>query len=791
VSFNLETVQYLSISGGFSHFCTGGIQSNVTVSAMSILSCLSVNMARNAFDGNVSSRAVSSYIEMLGAGTKTGLEMLASLYLNGEVLTPTSPVQVDIAYAVMLSSAATLMELQPVMHLHKDKQVRLVALTVRDEIINTLSSSTALGQVLAYLSTSPISMSLQTKSFLRELSQPTESVDISSENTKESKYGQWGRFVTPKRASQKLQEREAEKAKHANDAKGELGNNTANTDSASFCAVADVALSLLLVWGRHAEYMVISTGGQPQNSISQSPCNLLLSRAPPSSIENRSQPNVSNLSIIASYMSMNLEHLSSSALLASKLIKMCLRYSSVAAQCSSGVSGEQVLISSFPSAFSGCVSAISQALVSSLKKLYGESDDHFPQMEQMSVFTNINLETIALSVNQQPELARKILVGDEGSNGIKLVDEIVTSIESTVSLINAMNRKEQVDKRVLRLRCALANSCLEVISELWKTCRLGSLSDFHACGGIVKHLTTDNGKCPLVANLVVELARYSLFAILSQEDGNSLMDDITIESMDEKIILLDLLSKSLSFLTYETLARMQTSPEKGIGYIAELFQAGPMECWIFLLTSNQATSLAASAWADIKCSWSIESFCQACPSETSRDSYHLCSLDLALSVIRSASGDLHHNEAAMAVRRWNALNALTQAETLYAASWSQLFDVIITNAASSQPPKEVSTLTCSLIDGVLVALKSISETKMIAQSLLSAQDFVWTQSMKPLEELSSLLLSSLSARSRLEPNDSYESQEVLRMLGDIYESLSRVFVLTEMWSAGDVNMVRA
>jgi hypothetical protein len=29
------------------------------------------------------------------------------------------------------------------------------------------------------------------------------------------------------------------------------------------------------------------------------------------------------------------------------------------------------------------------------------------------------------------------------------------------------------------------------------------------------------------------------------------------------------------------------------------------------------------------------------------------------------------------------------------------------------------------------------------------------------------------------------------MLGDIYESLSRVFVLTEMWSAGDVNMVRA
>jgi hypothetical protein len=280
----------------------------------------------------------------------------------------------------------------------------------------------------------------------------------------------------------------------------------------------------------------------------------------------------------------------------------------------------------------------------------------------------------------------------------------------------------------------------------------------------------------MIANLVVELARSSLLAIVSQEEKNSMHDEVMIELITEKSILLDVLSRSLSFLTIETISRIQVHPEIGINLIAELIEVGPMECWSFLLSSNKTASLAASAWVEIKDGWNLDAFLQACPSEKNYFRPSSCSLDFALSLSKALSGD------SSSLKRWDALNVLAVAESACSMSLAVFFDAIIMNIASLRPAEEAVTLTLSLINGTLAALASISESKMISQSLLLPQDSMWCQKMDPLEEVTSLLLTAITVHNDVR-ECSHESQELLQMIGELYESSSRVFISTQFCSS--------
>eukprot|EP00804_Cyclotella_cryptica_P013309 CCRYP_019813-RB/>CCRYP_019813-RB protein AED:0.01 eAED:0.01 QI:366/1/1/1/1/1/3/407/2502 len=775
VSFHMETSGCFSSSdelakhatNGFSLFLRGGIHSNVTLSAMSIMSSLALMLTKNTLDTSVNSRATCAYIEMLRDGVKAGLDVLCSLFSSGEVLALSSLLQVDVSYAVMLSTSATLTEIRSLMYLHKDANVRCTALNVRNDIISTLASSTALGHVIAFLSTSPISMTLTKNSFLHKLTHSIESAVALCDKTNENNnYGAWGRFVTPKRASQKSLQREERRITPALNFCSESGTEAINGESLFLSSLAEIALSLLLVWGGHCGP---SSESPAENFIIQSPYTLLMSKASFSSEQNELPSNVSNLHVISRFL--NVENVTSLCILSAKVINLCLRHASIAAY---DAGGDQATLTAFTSAFARGVRIISTTLVLSLRKLFSRSNDFFVQMKQLSVLAVINLETVALSVSQS-NLTKSLLVGEKGSTEFQLIDQLVTSIESTVSLINTMNQNEHVDSRVLRLRCELTSSCLEVILELWKSCRVGSLSDYDACGGIVGHLTTNNANDLTIANVVVELARSSLLAIVSQEERHSMQDDVLIELIAEKSVLIDVLSRCLSFLTIETIARIQVNATIGIKFIAELIEAGPMECWCFLLNSNKTESLAASAWVDIRAGWNLDSFLQACPSEKNRGCPSTCSLDFALRLSRASSGE------SSSLKKWNALNVLAAAETSCSTSMAAFFDAITISIASLRPAQEVLTLTHSLITGVLAALASTSESKMISQTLLLPQDSMLCQRMEPLEELTSLLLTALTVNNDVR-DCSYESQEVLQMFGELFESSSRVFVSTQFRS---------
>ncbi|KAL7485925.1 hypothetical protein ACHAW6_011512 [Cyclotella cf. meneghiniana] len=769
--FSSSNAFRMHATSGFSSFLTGGMQSDLTLSAMSIMSSLALALTQNSFVTSFNSRATCAYIEMLRDGVIAGLDLLSSLFSSGEVLAPTSLVQADVSYAVMLSTLATLMGIRSVVYLHENENVRSTALSVRNDIIGTLSSSTALGQVIAFLSTSPISMPLPKKSFLRKLTHSIESSVVLRDNANESsKYGAWGRFVTPKRASQKSLQREERRFTPALDFCAERGIEAMNGESSFLFALAEIALSLLLVWGGHTEHIFLGPSDESpcENFIISSPYTLLMSKASSSSLQDKLQSNVSNLHVISRFL--NVENVTSLCILSAKVIKMSLRHATIAAQDSKR--GQSTLTAS-PSAFAHCLHNTSKMLFLSLRKLFSKSNNFFVQMKQLSVLAVVSLEAVTLSVSQ-PDIAKSLLVGERGSAEFQLVDELVTSIESTVSVINMMNQHEQVDSRVLRLRCALASSCIEPILELWKSCRIGCLSDYDAYGCIVAHLNNNDANRQMIANLVIELARSSLLAIVSQEEKNSMHDDVLVELITEKSILLDMLSRCLSFLTIETISRIQVNPEIGINFIAELIEAGPMECWSFLLSSNKTASLAASAWVEIKEGWTLDAFLQACPSEKNHD--HVCpsscSLDFALSLSKASSGDTS------SLKRWNALNVLAVAETACTTSLAVFFDAIIINMASLRPADEVVTLTNSLIHGVLAALSSISESKMMSQSLLLPQNSMWCQKMDPLEELTSLLLTALTVHNDVR-DCSHESQELLQMLGELYESSSRVFISTQ------------
>ena len=147
---------------GFAQFVVTGGGGEITLSAISILNSLSVNLTRNVFDSRVvsSSGVVLGLIETIGSGVMVALDVLSSLASSGEVTFPTSKIQIATAHAILSSVTASLISLKQVLYLHEDDNVRSLALSVRNDIVSTLSSSTPLGQVIAFLSSIPISLML-------------------------------------------------------------------------------------------------------------------------------------------------------------------------------------------------------------------------------------------------------------------------------------------------------------------------------------------------------------------------------------------------------------------------------------------------------------------------------------------------------------------------------------------------------------------------------------------------------------------------------------------------------
>jgi len=816
VEFQVETCNcFLPIStggfggggdkmSGFAQFVVTGGGGEITLSAISILNSLSVNLTRNVFDSRVvsSSGVVLGLIETIGSGVMVALDVLSSLASSGEVTFPTSKIQIATAHAILSSVTASLISLKQVLYLHEDDNVRSLALSVRNDIVSTLSSSTPLGQVIAFLSSIPISLMLmKSATSSRNLAAVIDSASAVQQDKKKqngSSYGPWGKFVTPKRASQ----RRATAAKKQGIPNTNMLDNLAEEEDGhlELYNVVSMALSLLLVWGENAEDIAatLSEESPDQNVLLQaSPCTLLLSKASPSSLVPQATTtitNVANLNLISHLVSNSDDVLvggakSDAALLSSKVVKMCLRHSTVASDPSIG-------LSTFRAALGGGQHMFN-VLLDAVEKLVGDDASAYSQgLGRVALLATTMLESVAVSASTQPDLAQSILLGGENKQDWRLVDKMVSIITSTGELMTK-SREDQVDERMLNLQSLLTCACLKVVSELWSSCRLTtckrrpSNSDgAHACESIVAHLTNKTSTTSLVANAVVELTRCSLLAIMSLEEKNSMQDEISTVLVNQKCILLDMLSLSLDIISIETVSRVQAKAQGGIKFIEDLYDSGPMDCWKVLLSSSDASASAASSWLTSftesvgrtgTANWNLASFSYANSAEKDTSSSSWCSVGLGASFARALDSD--SNNSASTFKSCNALQVLARSEASFSASWASFFEVVTANVYATLPSNEVYALTSTLVDCTLTALSSVSVSKMTAESLLSSQGLLESSDTKPVEELCSLLLYSLKVKQDV--GDSAESsgaKSVLEMIERLYESSNKLFVMTQLGS---------
>lgn len=768
---------------GLAPFVANGGDSEVTLAAMTILNCLSANLARNAFNQSiVSSDTVPRYVETIGCGVMVALDLLSSFVLSSEVSFPTSKVQVATTEAILASIVGTLVNLKQVGYLHENEEVRRLALVVRNDIINALSSSTPLGQIVAFLATVTISISiLKNASKSRELFRVMDSAATQHrENEKDGKYGAWRKFVTPKRKPVAL----------SNDV---LGTVQEDVDLELY-DVATVALSLLLLWGEHTDDLAESP--LDENRIKGSLCTLLLSKASSSALHPHdaiASLNVANLNLI-SRLAYNSDDIvmvkSNSAMLSARIIKMSLRYANHVDEHGGAAYRMNIESSAFRVALEGGRHMF-EVLLRILDRHASNdiSEGNVNGMEHQVLLATVILETVAASVSSHPDLARAFLLGGSGEDW-RLVDKIILCIASTSNIMNHSREDQGTgDDRLINLRCLLTCACLLVVSELWKSCRLtcnmNNSDSVHACGIITAYLTNmkKSVATSLVANHIVELTRCSLLAIMTLEEKNSLQE-LSTASVNQKCILLDLLSRSLAIIAIEIMCRVRTKSHGGIKFVEDLFDSGPMECWKALLTSGDADALAAASWLRFTrkvANWNIASFIRANPPEEGMASSSWCSF--GSSVIITEAIMIPRSESIKTFMHSNAIHALSQSTALFSASWATFFEIVTANVIDTRSDKEKYSLTNGLAECTLAALSSLTESKMVAASLLSSQGLIEIGGTKPFGELCTLLMYITARKDYISDYAQRTStQNVQNTIGRLYTVSNNLFVMTQLGS---------
>lgn len=761
-----------SISG-FSHFVTSS-DDEITLAAVTILNCLASKLMQNMFDPRVVPFGKVN-IETVGAGVMIALDVLSGFFSGGQVTFPTSKIQLAFVHAILSSVTTTLICLKQVIYLLEDDELKGLALTLRNDIISALSSSTALGQVISFFASAPVSLMItKTVSAKSDLSLAMDSAAVRYEDNKhDSKYGSWGKFVTPKRASQRASASRAQEksAEHPNDL---LGNKKEIVDS-EWNDLGLMTLSLILVWGQHSED--IAKNLPDQNLLHYSPCNLLLSKACPNSHQSHAAAanfNIVNLKLITRLAVIGVDGLGvESALLASKIVKMCLQHANKGAHDMGFIDFRRTL---------GCGNQLFLVLLSIFDKLDGDDTSciYLQRMDQQVLMASIVFECVAVSVSTQPNFARSILFGDKNTEDWRLLDKIVSFILSTSKMLNDSRDYEGSvgEEKLLDLRSLFTCACLQAVSALWKCCRLTCNQDYssgsvHACGSVATYLLNSNktGTTSVVPN-IVDLTRVALLAVISLGEKSSMQNEVSAALVNRRSILLDLLTRSLDIITIETNVRTSQGSDGGIKFVEDLFDSDPMECWRVILTSSDAAALAATTWLQCSPTWNIASFLRANPPEDDVSTTSWCSYGSVVSLAKALvlSGDISANTFVQC----RALNALSRSEMKFSASWSIFTEVITANMNETY----LKSSSGVIVECAIAALSSISESKMIAESSVLSQGYLREiGDAQPLGELCSLVLYSITAG-----NAERNALNCLDILGRLYESTNKIFAMTQLGS---------
>lgn len=506
--------------GGFAAFqsaaaknCTENLC--VLASSQMLLSAFARQMDQLAFattSSPSSENVASEVISTIGNGLLIACDVLTSTPLA----TAESSVSIhhDIIYAVITSLHQSLRSIGEIIAAHSSATVRDTAKAVRDGIINYISTSTHVGNAIAYYAALPVSVSLVME--LERIAQGQSMFSSGSGEANEDeddsarKYGAWAKLARDADKSSG-----AESMPHTLQSFSEtivrnihslpLVASPAGQTSSKVYDISRSALALILQWGEHVEAMTlerhgyassygnglaiedaagvvsVATGKAMASDLrSSSPFQLLLSFAPnpfrPSSsiggllsfsIEsNVHGALISNLNLLSRYLGDSTD--SSISDTTARIVMMSLRHADAIAALSTAGQQSRPGDVSVTKALGGG-QQMHRSLEALLKFAVDDSATH--RDGRLMVRASQMIKIVTLAVDTQPALARAFFMGAEvdggnvtnGTGVIKSMSSAIKTIADAAASGNASGLSFDA--------LIVASSCLDALATLWRTSR--------------------------------------------------------------------------------------------------------------------------------------------------------------------------------------------------------------------------------------------------------------------------------------------------------------------------------
>jgi len=503
--------------GGFAVFQSAVAKSAtenlcVLVSSQKLLSAFASQMDQLTFTGpSPSSESIASeVISTIGNGLLIACDVLTSTPLATSESSVSS--HHDIIYSVLTSLHRSLRSIGEINAAHSSTTVRNTAKEVRDGIINYISTSTHVGNAIAYYAALPVSVSLMME--LERIAQGQSMFSCGSDEPNEDeddsarKYGAWAKLArdVDKRS-------DAESMPHTLQSFSEaivrnihslaLVASPTRQASSKVHDITKAALTLILQWGEHVEAMIlerhgyassygnglaiedaagvvsVSTGKAMAADLqSSSPLQLLLSFAPnpfrPSSSIGGLMPLpteknvhgalISNLNLLSRYLGDSTDVSISDS--TARIVIMSLRHADAIAALSMAGQQSRPGDVSVTKALGG-----GQQMRHSLEALLGSSaDDAAAHSDgRLAIRASQMVKIVTLAVDTQPILARAFLMGtgddvvaeNKGTGVLKSMSLAIQTVANAAASgnVSGLSFNELI----------LASSCLDALAALWKT----------------------------------------------------------------------------------------------------------------------------------------------------------------------------------------------------------------------------------------------------------------------------------------------------------------------------------
>jgi hypothetical protein len=502
-----KAAKYVGPSGlgnsGLSSLLTGQSE-RVVLAGLHVLSGFISNMTTVAFCPLCEETDVLDVLDVVVKGVRAGCMLLASLLSSmSKYASAAENSPYLMSHGVLRCLAMFLREVRPIYNIHASLRVRSASQEARDILIQTLATSTPVGQAIAYFAAAPVSLSLAIS--LEDALRNSQVLQLASdEHAREElpeDYGLWRSVMHKSREDEPAIDIAAVRV-HAQYLVSNIheldtglqdlqaGRLTTEPNASEPLLAASAALDLLRLWAAHVDEIVTGrhgVDGESATSLSQaaasdlwarSPSRLVLCQVamPPEVAENGSLSKVwptdrlSLIDLLIRYLQGGVENQSGVSsyemlptLLAADVLSLALVHAKQSGQTLHIPVAETLL---------RCVAELSGVLlrtienVASLVSTLGPKGDLSLEEGIQLRYGLASLRLLRICVDLDP----RVLVAVLGPENSALLDEIIGIVNVAASSLCDATSFEQLSlDAVSTSQVRVTSACIDVLLSLWQS----------------------------------------------------------------------------------------------------------------------------------------------------------------------------------------------------------------------------------------------------------------------------------------------------------------------------------